>query len=203
MSRSTNHRTVDASLSLRVYDLFRAAGIRPGQDGAGVKRWCWRPNGEHAGSLCFRIATSNPNMPHVPHVQLFYTLDGERVEDWIALERTSCRFGGWRWWFTCPASGRRVGALHLPPGGRQFAGRLAWRLAYQSSRNTRLDCAHDRLRRLYAKLGAKYPYELPSRPKGMHHATFARYEWALEDADARLMDVPFGRRIMRLIEKGR
>jgi hypothetical protein len=52
--------------------------------------------------------------------------------------------GGLRWWFRCPACrgggppcGRRVGKLYLPPGGKVFACRHCYDLAYTSSRESR------------------------------------------------------------------
>lgn len=56
----------------------------------------------------------------------------------IALERMACRFGGWRYWFLCPAvkdgvyCGNRVTKLFLPPGGAVFGCRQCYDLTYQS-----------------------------------------------------------------------
>ena len=45
---------------------------------------------------------------------------------------TRPHFGGLRWWFVCPRSGRRAAKLHLPPGGKYFAHREAYGLTYRS-----------------------------------------------------------------------
>lgn len=43
-------------------------------------------------------------------------------------------FGGRRWWFVCPLTGRCVSALYLPPGAARFASRQAHGLSYQTQR---------------------------------------------------------------------
>ena len=200
MSRSTSRATVNVSLTLTAHGLFRAAGVRPGQDGEGTHSWKWVPRGEPAGSLRFIIVAAGAADAYV---RLLYAAGAERVDDRVELQRTPCRFGGWRWWFTCPVLGCRVGKLHLPPGARRFASRRAWRLAYRSNRETRLESAHAELRRVYARLGAEYPYGPPSRPKGMHAATYAGLLDAIEQGEDRLLDVPWGRRAIRFLENRR
>ncbi len=197
MRRSTNRSTVDASLSMTVYALLRYAGIRRGQDGGSWMRWYRQPTGDTVGSIGFRIATSDPN---AAHVRLIYRANDTPVDDRIPLVRTPCRFGGWRWWFICPYLGCRVGKLHLPSGTSRFASRRAWPLAYQSSRDDALQCAHSALRQLYGRLGAEYPSGELRRPKGMHAATYAQLLEAIERGEDRLGDVPWPRRIMCFVE---
>ena len=60
-------------------------------------------------------------------------------------------FGGRRWWFVCPRTGRRAAKLHLPNGAFTFASRQAYRLAYACQREP----AHDRALRSAFKLRAK------------------------------------------------
>ena len=56
----------------------------------------------------------------------------------IGIERMACRFGGWRYWFLCPAvkdgvyCGGRVTKLFLPSGGSVFGCRQCYDLTYQS-----------------------------------------------------------------------
>ena len=76
-------------------------------------------------------------------VWLSYTIhhsNGENtaLEYPIELISVPCRFGGFRYWFICPLvrngtlCGRRVGALHLPPGGKHFGCRRCYQFAYRS-----------------------------------------------------------------------
>jgi len=56
----------------------------------------------------------------------------------IELTQTPCRYGGWRWWFVCPAvkdgiyCGDRVGKLYIPPAGEYFGCRKCYDLTYES-----------------------------------------------------------------------
>jgi hypothetical protein len=58
----------------------------------------------------------------------------ERQE--IDLTWTGTAFGGRRWWFVCPKTGKRVGVLYLPEDERKFLSREAHGLAYRSQRMT-------------------------------------------------------------------
>jgi hypothetical protein len=59
----------------------------------------------------------------------------------VSMVTTPCQFGGSRWWWLCPAAGRRVGKLYLPNGGARFLSRGlgAYHLAYTSQRRGRVD----------------------------------------------------------------
>lgn len=50
-------------------------------------------------------------------MRLDYTVSGKPQAYPVRLVTTACHYGGRRWWFLCPSSGRRCGKLHLPPGG--------------------------------------------------------------------------------------
>ena len=45
------------------------------------------------------------------------------------LTWTEVGFGGRRWWFSCPISGR-CATLYLPRGAQKFAAATTYRLAY-------------------------------------------------------------------------
>ena len=86
-------------------------------------------------------------------VRLKYTVsthgstDSEHLDYEIRLATTPCNYGGVRYWFVCPLSvngsacGRRVGKLHLPPGGRYFGCRHCYNLTYkcQQEHDKRVD----------------------------------------------------------------
>lgn len=70
-----------------------------------------------------------------------------------------------------------VAKLYLPNGAHRFASRRAYGLAYASQRRSRTDVGHDRLRRLYRKLGGKYNHfeqPPPPKPKWMRWQTYDR-----------------------------
>jgi hypothetical protein len=113
---------------------------------------------------------SYPNIRHL-------TSDTGPQNYTIGLAATPCRFGGGRWWFICPRTGRNVAKLFLPNGAHRFASREAYRLAYASQGRGLIDVGHDRLRRLYRKLGGKYGHfqqPPPPKPKWMRWRTYER-----------------------------
>jgi len=99
-------------------------------------------------------------------------------EQKISMATTPCPFGGVRWWWICPATGRWVRKLYLPNGGTRFLSRGpgAYRLACASQRQGRVDRMYARSRRLYRLLGADYYGPLdgcwPPKPKGMRWQTY-------------------------------
>ena len=121
----------------------------------------------------------------------------------VSMVTTPCRFGGLRWWWICPATGRRVRKLYLPNGGTRFLSRGpgAYKLAYASQRQGRTDRMHVRSRRLYARLGANYNGPLgngfPPKPKGMRWRTYSAICDRLA-AEARGLDAELLRAYQRL-----
>ena len=104
---------------------------------------------------------------------LYYTRtqrDGVKTsEDYqVRLETTKPHFGGVRWWFLCPLSGRRAQVLYLPwNGGTVFASRQAWGMAYQSQRQTAEDRAVEWSFKARKRLGIadQNMLEMPYSPK--------------------------------------
>ena len=107
----------------------------------------------------------------------------------VRLATSPCRFGGVRWWWVCPASGRCCAKLYLPNGGRWFLSRDAYRLGYASQRGTWIDRAHGRARRLHRKLGSDcyaFHQAIPDKPKRMRWRTYERIAAALIETEAQL-----------------
>lgn len=113
-------------------------------------------------------------------MRLYYTTtrrDGERRESdyWVQLEALSQPFGGRRWWFVCPKTGRWAAKLYLPNGAFTFASRQAYRLAYRSQRETPHDRASRRAFKLRGKLGGTGGIgDYISKPKWMRWRTYDR-----------------------------
>jgi hypothetical protein len=175
--------TTDDFQKLDVRWLEREGFLKAGHSGT----LHWSSRGKRTGSIGFQVENDR--------IALSYRHQ-ERGEDWNSLEypvfltRTVCNYGGRRTWFFCPARGcgRRVAILY---GGRIFACRRCYGLAYQTQRQSRSDNATDRAQRLLKRLGWE---ELtifdpaPDRPKGMHERTYerlaAQYEAARYEAFA-------------------
>src|SRR5690606_24899141 len=108
-------------------------------------------------------------------IVLAYRYRAEDLEYPVQLGWTSCNFGGERPWFLCPAvgCGRRVAILY---GGRVFACRHCYKLAYPSQRENDFDRQARRVNKIRARLGWQ-PGILNRtgwKPKRMHWKTFRR-----------------------------
>ncbi|MBI3292177.1 MAG: hypothetical protein HYZ73_05135 [Elusimicrobia bacterium] len=95
--------------------------------------------GEVTSSIGYSF-TQNPS----PRLTVFYTQTRPGTEEkrdlnyFIELATVPCRFGGFQYWFICPAvkngvsCHRRVMKLYLPPGAVYFACRCCYELTYRS-----------------------------------------------------------------------
>jgi hypothetical protein len=120
------------------------------------------------------------------------------VRYYVDLVHTRPYFGGRRWWFLCPRSGRRVAKLYLPLGGFRFWSRRAYALAYQCQRESPLDRVMRKARKLHRRLGGDggdYA-DPPPRPKRMRQPTYDRL-WGQWAAAAEYADTVFGAEAMR------
>lgn len=134
--------------------------------------WQWTRDGEKVGSIQVRVESRSVN--------LIYRSRAGR-DEWVDqdysvwLDWTPCKLGGERPWFRCPARGcgQRVAILF---GGRIFACRKCYKLAYLSQRETWDDRAARRADRIRDKLGWRRGIlNGPGpKPKGMHWRTFER-----------------------------
>jgi hypothetical protein len=127
--------------------------------------------------------------------------DEDRVTYRINLATTRPQYGGLRWWFVCPRTGRRTPKLFLPYGGRYFRSRRAYGLGYASQRETRLDRLMRKARKLHRLAGGgpdDYWEVPPLKPKWMRWRTYERRCQAWENAASRA-DFEFCRRAARFV----
>jgi hypothetical protein len=135
----TKARTVEECRALDANQWARHGVLRARARLTGSWTW-WRDaeRKEQTDSIGYEVNTLDPTCPWL---RLSYTIPrtGEALDYLIGLQTTRPRFGGVRWWFTCPLvvngvpCGRRVGKLYLPPGGRYFGCRECYKLTYQSA----------------------------------------------------------------------
>lgn len=136
--------------------------------------WTWSRNGEKIASIGAKVETGQ--------LRLIYNYRANGSAPWepldypIRLQTTSCNYGGVRDWFTCPAvgCGRRVAILYS--GGKYYACRLCYQLAYQSQRETKCDRGHRGANKIRNKLGWEpgIANTQGRKPKGMHWKTYYR-----------------------------
>lgn len=134
--------------------------------------WKWSREHEEIASIQVRTETDRVILAY-RHRNKRGNWMNESYSVW--LDWSLCNFGGQRPWFLCPSQccGRRVALLY---GGRIFACRQCYQLAYASQRETWSHRAIRRADRIRNKLG----WEVGiingngSKPKGMHWKTFER-----------------------------
>jgi hypothetical protein len=107
-------------------------------------------------------------------------VEWEGVEQRVPITWTACHLGGQRPWFVCSVyrngqyCGRRAAVLYA--GGKLFACRRCYGLAYASQQETPMYRGVGRAQKIRLKLGGSpnllEPF--PDRPKGMHRRTYAR-----------------------------
>ena len=104
--------------------------------------------------------------------------EGDRsVTGRIQLARTQPNFGGHRWWFLCPRTGRRTTKLFLPNGGWHFWSRQAYGLGYACQRENRFSRLQRRAAILNRQLGGEgwSTWDIPpTKPKWMRWRTYDR-----------------------------
>ncbi|SFL39553.1 hypothetical protein [Shimia haliotis] len=130
--------------------------------------WQWSCDGEKVADI--QIAVENNRMRLV-YKSRSHGDDWELLDYPVRLLRTPCHYGGFRNWFECPAQGcgRRVAILY---GGRIFACRHCYQLAYTSQREESYQRHHRRAESIRNRLGWDQDWGL--KPKGMHSRTFDR-----------------------------
>lgn len=135
--RPAQHVTCEAGLKIDLADPAIRQALNPNRCNGGS--WTWSSHGREIGSIGY--AWSGPDA----RLTLKYSCNGVPVVQQIMLTRSTPNFGGERWWFRCPFTGRRVRALYLPPGAREWGSRHAYELTYQSQRESGQDRAMLRL----------------------------------------------------------
>ncbi len=166
---------LESALCLDIADLLRAHAVGPNLHAAATLRFGTRAS---AGA---RIDTADA----AGTLTLDYTANGTPETCRIELVTVRCGFGGRRWLFVCPASGRRARKLYKWANIPLFRHRDAVRPrpTYASQR----DGGADRIMRqrwaIRRKLRDDFTdlFDEPMKPKRMRWRTFERY--AARDAE--------------------
>lgn len=172
-----------ASLVLSTTDFLRA-GLRQGCKG--TMRWRIWLDGQPF-PIFFHIDTTSVHGSYVEFVHRPRKADRTIQRYNVHLTRTPQRFGGFRWWFQCPYSGKRAVKLFLPLGGYRFWCREAYRLGYASQREDAKGRAQLQAERIYRRLGGNGHWmdDPPPKPKWMRWRTYDRQVARLEQNCAR------------------
>ena len=189
---SGNHggkTTVEGGLRLSLGKLIRDRLFRPGEAWGGSIVWVDTRTGKRVATIDYEAHMTDAERSWVRLRYAVTRWNGEthNADYRVALVTTPQPFGGQRWWFVCPKTGRRAGKLYLPSGAVTFASRHAYRLAYSSQRAGPRDRALNRAFRLRERLGSDGGIgEYVEKPKWMRWRTFDRLMAELEAAEGRV-----------------
>lgn len=191
--RSGGRPTVEGCLMLDMTTLLREGLLQRAAKVSGSMTWPTRNGcgfismgfvatlGAEDGELSLRYSATD-----------YWTGEPRNLDYVIRLVATPQPFGGVRWWFKCPMTGRRVSKLHMPAGRLTFASRQAYRLGYASQRQSPRDRAISQAFKLRRRLGDYRGGvgDCVPKPKWMRRATYEREldrVWAADElCDAHL-----------------
>lgn len=104
-------------------------------------------------------------------IEVSYTHRSKPYKYSIQLSKTSCNYGGHRYWWLCPKCYQRTSTLYC---AGLYVCRHCIGANYGSQLQQPIDRAFNRLNTLRAKLGWQSGgiHGIGLRPKGMHHSTY-------------------------------
>jgi hypothetical protein len=184
--RQNGQRTIEDCGSCRLSTKSLRALLR--SPAGGNMQLLYRADGAYL-SLAIEVR------PNAGHLRLQHPPRAEsrigRMDYTVGLVSTEVGFGGRRWWFLCPVSGRRSAVLYLPRGAYQFGSAKGYRLAHGVTRLATLDRLWHRMVKIAHRLGdnAPDPDIPPRRPKWMRQATYARLLDVWHEAAERRDDI--------------
>ena len=171
---------LDELRALDINRMVKLGVIRDDIFESGGWKWMDAQTNEVKSTISYQCYTMNPNHSYLKLTYVM-TESKKRMEYQVPLVRTKPPYGGVRFWFLCPATGRRVSKLFLSPDSSRFLSRHAFCLHYESQMKGKIDRAINKKWKLLNKLGHGLDY--PVRPKGMHEKTYRRIYDAFQEQD--------------------
>ncbi|WHZ20719.1 MAG: hypothetical protein OJF55_002868 [Rhodanobacteraceae bacterium] len=170
---------LESALCLNLQTLFKRSAIWPGCDTSGGWQWTDNYTGEQTGSIGYRAKLGNDEGELTLNYVVGTGDERSVIECHIWLVTRPCYYGGRRWYFVCPYTGRHARKLYKWPGIEKFCHREAIRPkpTYASQRVGGLDRVYAQRWALRRKLG-DHDSDLfgePYKPKWMRWRTFQRY----------------------------
>lgn len=141
MGRYSSKDTVDGTRNLDVV-LFQRQNVFSWVTGI-MHTLTWSRNGEVTSAIGYTLVGHQGSPTAIRlNYSTIHRQEKRSCEYEVGLTRTSCNYGGSRYWFICPAwkdgrvCGRRSRFLYLPHGADYFACRICYCLAYASSQRS-------------------------------------------------------------------
>jgi hypothetical protein len=168
--------TVEDGLTLDINKLRRDQLIRRGCGWGGTLKWAEAYSGRHIASIGYQALLGTEQGRLRLHYETTRSDGTQHNRDyWVDLATTPKPFGGRRWRFMFPRTGKHVSKLHLPPGALTFASREAYRLQHHCQRQAPRDRSLSRAFKARRRLGNLDGIDgFIVKPKGMPSRTFNR-----------------------------
>jgi len=156
-----NSPSVDECFTLKISTLKKWGYLQHGID-VNNRIYTWEQEGQKLARISYSMRSLSPTQKLLP---LKYRLGNHPVKYTIDLDGIPPNLGnGIRWYFICPATGRRCLHLICPPGGKYFLHRSAYpELMYESQKKSKsyrkLEKTYGWMfgsERLHAELNQKY-----------------------------------------------
>lgn len=115
-----------------------------------------------------------------------YVHSGKSYNYSVRLSKTTCNYGGHRYWFNCPSCSRRTSVLYCVG---TYVCRHCTRANYGSQLEQPIDNLFRRLNAIRARLGWQdgIVHGMGERPKGMHRTTYNKIIWEYMNLMDRLL----------------
>lgn len=209
------HATVEACARIDA-GMMRRAGLFDDPPPARVHAWRFTSRGVHTVSLGAQWVTPGHELAGLIFLKHGRTdTDGARVIACrVRVSYTACNYGHRRAWLHCPKCGRRVYRLFYYPHLFDRSGRALHTLqcrtcgkfTYTQWAARGFDKAQARCMALADKMKARGGRDwgmwdtYPTKPKGMHHATYHRmwWKWYLSMGEAKSEMLETLSRMMKL-----
>jgi len=164
---------LESGLKLDLNKLRRQGLVSPGAKRGAVIRWTYTYTAEE---IAKGAITSNMEGTY----EGWLRIQLEDLDQTIILVAKPRHFGGYQWYFVCPAMNRYVSVLWMPPGAERFCSRQAWgkQVAYASQFAGPDNRAHIGQAKIKSRLNADPDpdnWNLPPKPKWMRWRTYNRY----------------------------
>jgi len=164
---------LESGLKLDLNKLRRQGLVSPGAKRGAVIRWTYTYTAEE---IAKGAITSNMEGTY----EGWLRIQLEDLDQTIILVAKPRHFGGYQWYFVCPAMNRYVSVLWMPPGAERFCSRQAWGkpVAYASQFAGPDNRAHIGQAKIKSRLNADPDpdnWNLPPKPKWMRWRTYNRY----------------------------
>ncbi len=146
--------TVEECISIDLVELKRQDALCDGKTIRLPRAFC--RGADKVAEIVIEVDLSNDGCGRC--LRISGTAYGQRINQQVALVAVPMRFGGHKWFITCPRTGGRCRRLILPPGAGTFLSVRGWSVPYISQVVDIFDRTHRAMRKIEARLARLSKY---------------------------------------------